>query len=162
MLIRLPESWPHSVVAALAMLVLATLDLAGAFAAKEAVLRRSVPMAVGGVALFVLLFWVYASSLRYADLAPVTFGWIVILQVGVVVLDRYHYGAQVSRGQWAAVGVLLAAQAYLILAPAQASSSPSVSRQALAPASEPTSLARPMPVDYFQSAEGRYSSTALP
>jgi hypothetical protein len=69
MLIRLPDSWPHGLVAVLAMLVLALLDLGGAFAAKEAVLRRSMPMAAVGVTLFVLLFWVYASSLRYADLA---------------------------------------------------------------------------------------------
>jgi hypothetical protein len=41
MLIRLPDSWPHGLVAVLARLVLALLDLGGAFAAKEAVLRRS-------------------------------------------------------------------------------------------------------------------------
>jgi hypothetical protein len=34
-------------------------------------------------------FWVYASSLRYAELTPVTPGWIVIRQIGVVILDRY-------------------------------------------------------------------------
>ena len=132
MLIRLPESWPHTVVAALAMAVLAALDLAGAYAAKEAVLRRSAGMAALGVALFVVLFWVYASSLRYAELAPVTLGWIVLLQVGVLLLDRFRYGTPLSRGQWAAVAVVLAAQLYLVLAP---------------PAAQPDA--------------GRYSSTAL-
>jgi hypothetical protein len=152
MLIRVPESWPHALVAVLAMLVLAALDLAGAYAAKEAALRRSLPMAALGIALFVLLFWVYASSLRYADLAPVTFGWVVILQVGVVMLDRFCYGASVSRGQWAAVAVLLAAQAYLLLAPSVPSvlSVPSVSSVSSAPG-----------VELVQVVDGRYSSTAL-
>jgi len=184
MLIRLPESWPHSVVAALAMIALAALDLVGAYAAKEAALRRSVPMAALGVVLFVLLFWVYASSLRYADLAPVTFGWIVILQVGVVLLDRFHYGAQVSRGQWAAVAVLLAAQAYLILVSSMPASGPPASGPPASgppasgpPASGPPASAqriaavqvlvsreqvsRPEGVGAFQRTEGRYSSTAL-
>ncbi len=117
MLIRLPESWPEPAVAALAMVVLAGLDLAGAIAAKEAVLRRSPLLAVLGGLVFLALFWVYASSLQYAELAPVTFGWIVMLQVGLVLLDRYRYDVGLSAGKWVAVAVLLAAQAYLICAP---------------------------------------------
>jgi hypothetical protein len=134
MLIRVPDSWPHALVATLAMLVLAVIDLAGAYAAKEAVLRRSVPMAALGVGLFVLLFWVYASSLRYADLAPVTLGWVVLLQVGVVLLDRFRYGTPVSRGQWAAVTVVLAAQAYLLLAPSGATTVPAEPAAVVTPA----------------------------
>lgn len=150
MLIRAPESWPSWLVAALAMLVLAGLDLAGAFAAKEAVARRSLPLAATGVALFVLLFWVYASSLQYAELAPVTLGWVVLLQVGVVLLDRYRYGTPVSRGQWAAVAIVLAAQAYLVLAPAGTAEAPDPrDGQAL-----PTGRT-------LQLEDGRYSSTAL-
>lgn len=116
-MIRFPQSWPQPAVAALAMLLLAALDLAGAWAAKEAVTRRSVGMAALGGLLFLLLFWVYASSLQYADLAPVTFGWVVLLQVGVLLLDRFRYQATLPRGAWVAVVVLLAAQAYLLLAP---------------------------------------------
>jgi len=110
MLIRVPDSWPQPLVAVLAM--------ASAVAAKEAVARRSLPAAAVGLALYVVLFWVYSSSLRYADLAPVTLGWVVVLQVGVLLLDRFRYGATLTGGQWVAVVVLLAAQAYLLLAPA--------------------------------------------
>ena len=109
MLIRVPESWPQPLVAALAMIVLAVVDLASAVAAKEAVTRRSLPVAALGLALFVILFWVYASSLRYAELAPVTLGWIVVLQIGVLFLDVFRYGATLSRGQWVAIAVLLVA-----------------------------------------------------
>jgi len=107
-----------------AMLLLALLDLAGALAAKEAVVRRSWPLAGVGVVIFLLLFWVYASSLQYADLGLVTLGWVVMLQVGVVLLDRYRYGAHLPRGAWLAVAVLLAAQGYLLLAPARTGADP--------------------------------------
>jgi hypothetical protein len=164
------------------MLMLAALDLGGAYAAKEAALRRSLPIAACGVVLFVLLFWVYASSLRYADLAPVTFGWIVILQVGVLVLDRFHYGTQVSRGQWAAVAVLLAAQTYLVLAPSMPVAVPTVAVPTVAvpqvgvppagvppvavPADRVAGVPVPVPrwpgrIGTYPSAEGRYSSRAL-
>jgi hypothetical protein len=117
MFIRVPDSWPQPVVAILAMAVLAVLDLAGAMAAKEAVDRRSPAMALLGASLFLLLFWIFASSLQVAELAPVTFGWVVILQVGVVLLDRFKYGVTMPTGKWLAVGVLLIAQAYLLLGP---------------------------------------------
>jgi hypothetical protein len=100
-----------------AMVLLAALDLGGSFAAKEAVDRRSVGLALTGAALFLAVFWVYISSLEVAELSAVTFGWIVILQVGVVLLDRFRYGVLMAPGAWLAIAVLLAAQAYLVLAP---------------------------------------------
>lgn len=121
MLIRAPHNWPTPAVAAVAMLLLAVLDLGGSFAAKEAVLRRSPLLAVAGAGLYVLLFWVYASSLQYADLAPVTFGWIVVLQIGVVLLDRFRYATPLPPGSWVAIAVILAAQAYLLFAGAASS-----------------------------------------
>jgi len=117
MLIRAPQSWPHVLVALTAMVVLAALDLGGAYAAKEAVSRRSPLMAGVGVVLFVGLFWVYASSLQYADLGPVTLGWVVLLQVGVLMLDRFRYDSHLSTGKWVAVVVIIAAQAYLLVGP---------------------------------------------
>lgn len=115
MLIRFPSEWPTWLTALVAMTVLAALDLSGSYAAKEAVVRRSPVFAGIGVTAFVLLFWVFASSLQYAELTPVTFGWIVILQVGVVVLDRYRYGVTITQGQWIALAVMVLAQAYLLL-----------------------------------------------
>jgi hypothetical protein len=141
MFIRAPQSWSPVAVAAVAMLLLAALDLAGAYAAKEAVLRRSPAFAVLGVAMFVLLFWLYASSLQYADLAPVTLGWIVVLQVGVVLLDRFRYGAAVPRRHWAAIVLIIAAQTYLLLAPA--GTAPSVARGTTSAAAERVVLTAP-------------------
>jgi hypothetical protein len=117
MLLRAPEDWPQPVVAVVAMVLLAALDLGGTFAAKEAVQRQSAGFAGLGAGLFLVLFWVYVSSLEVAELSSVTFGWIVLLQVGVVLLDRFRYGVTPASGAWVAMLILLAAEAYLILAP---------------------------------------------
>jgi hypothetical protein len=123
-MLRAPDGWPVAVVATVAMLALAALDLLGAFAAKEWAEHRSAVSMVLGLAAFVVLFWVYASSLQYAELAVVTMGWIVMLQVGLVVMDRMRYGVELPAGKWVAVVVLLAAQAYLLLAPSSTSTPP--------------------------------------
>jgi hypothetical protein len=114
-MIRVPQSWPTGLVAVIAMVTLAVLDLAGSYLAKESVVQRSLPIGVAGASMFVLLFWVYASSLQYAELAPITFGWIVILQVGVILLDRFRYGVAVTPGKWVAIFALLVIQGYLLV-----------------------------------------------
>jgi len=116
-LLKFPSSWPLPVVATLCMAALAALDLFGAFAAKEwAVSKNNGALGVGALS-FLVLFWVYASSLQYAELAVVTMGWIVLLQVGILVIDRVVYDSSLPAGKLAAVVVILAAQGYLVLAP---------------------------------------------
>ena len=116
-LLSVPETWPLPVVALAAMALLAGLDLLGAVAAKHWAQEGSVLALGGGVAAFVVLFWVDASSLRYAELAVVTMGWIVLLQVGILLVDRLHFGTTLPTGKLVAVGIALAAQGYLLLGP---------------------------------------------
>jgi hypothetical protein len=47
----------------------------------------------------------------------VTFGWIVTLQVGLLLLERVRYAVVLPSGKWAAIVAILVLQAYLILAP---------------------------------------------
>ena len=119
-MLRAPETWPVWVVGAAAMVLLAVLDLVGSVAAKEWSRGGGAPSLVVGVGAFLTLFWVYASALQYADLALVTLGWIVVLQVGLLLLDRFRYGVELPSGHWVAVAVILLAEAYLLLAPAAA------------------------------------------
>lgn len=116
-LIKLPTSWPLPVVATLCMAALAGLDLIGAYAAKEwAEKQNTVALGLGALS-FLVLFWVYASSLQYAELAVVTMGWIVLLQVGILLIDRFHFGTTLPTGKLVAVVIILTAQGYLVLAP---------------------------------------------
>ena len=73
-LLRAPDSWPTWLVGAIAMIALAALDVAGALAAKQWVTTANVAPLLLGSATFLVLFWVYASALQYAELALVTNG----------------------------------------------------------------------------------------
>jgi hypothetical protein len=104
-------------VAIVAMIVLAGLDLVGAMLAKHWSDHRSLLSGAGGLAVFGVLFFVYGSSLAYAELATVTFGWIGMLQVGVVIQQRVQEGTPIGIDRGAAMAVMLTLQAYLLLAP---------------------------------------------
>ena len=120
-LLKTPASWPTPVVATAAMVVLALLDGIGAVFAKQWVTTGSRASFAAGMFAFLVLFWVYASSLRYAELSTVTFGWIVLLQVGLLCADHFHYGVHISLDKWLAAAGIVALQAYLLLAPSSSS-----------------------------------------
>ena len=99
------------------VLLLAGLDLAGSVLAKEWA-GASRPWAfAAGAGVFLVLFAVYAVGLRYAEMSTVTFGWIVVLQVGVLVVERLRYGVNLPTGKWLAIVLIVVLQAYLVLAP---------------------------------------------
>lgn len=113
----LPETWHFYLLSFGAMLALAGLDFVGTIFAKEWVERQHPTYFVAGLLAFGVLFGVYAASLKVAELSTVTFGWIVVLQVGILILERVRYGVDLPSGKWAAIVAILALQAYLILAP---------------------------------------------
>jgi hypothetical protein len=98
-----------------AIVLLAGLDLLGAVMARRYADQRSWLALVGGGAVFVLLFWVYGRSLAYAELATITFGWIAMLQVGVVILDRFSHHTPIPAGKLVAMAAILVLQGYLLL-----------------------------------------------
>jgi hypothetical protein len=116
-LVKAPEAWPFAATAGVAMLLLAALDFAAALAAKEWADNGSGRWLLVGLGCFAALFYVYASSLQYAELATVTMGWIVLLQVGLLVLDHVRYDVALPPARWVAVGLILVLQGYLVLAP---------------------------------------------
>lgn len=102
------------------VVVLAGLDLAGALLAQQYAERRVVLPLVLGALTFVLLFVVYAFSLRYAQLSVVTMGWIVLLQVALVAVDLGRARLHLDRPQAAAVVLVLVLQCYLVVSTAPA------------------------------------------
>jgi hypothetical protein len=95
-----------------AMIALAGLDLIGAVFARSWADHRSMVSLVGGLVAFGLLFVVYGKSLDYVELSTVTIGWVVLLQVGVMALDRLN-GVVISTPRLGAIGLILVLQAYL-------------------------------------------------
>jgi hypothetical protein len=98
------------------MVALAALDFVGAVLAKEWAEERNHWLFAGGLAAFGALFAVYALSLKLAELSTVTFGWIVTLQVGLLLLERVRSAVVLPSGKWTAIVAILVLQAYLILA----------------------------------------------
>ncbi len=113
----IPSSWHFYVISLAAMLALAGLDFTGAVFAKAWVEDRQITWFLAGLLAFGVLFVVYAHSLRFAELSIVTFGWIVFLQVGLLVYERVRYDVELPPAKWAAIVVIMLLQAYLILAP---------------------------------------------
>ena len=97
------------------MLLLAGLDFAGTMLAKEWTVHRSPWQLVVGGAAFLALFVVLVCGLRYTELSLLTLGWIVVLQMAVLVVDRSRYGTQLSLGGWLAVLAILVLQGYLLV-----------------------------------------------
>ncbi len=100
-----------------AMLILALLDFLGAVFAKEWADTRQPWWFVAGLLTFMGLFAFYATSLKTADLSIVTIGWVVFLQVGLLLYERFRYGASLPPLKWGAIVLILALQAYLVLVP---------------------------------------------
>jgi hypothetical protein len=58
--------------------------------------------------------------LRIAEMSTVTFGWIVGLQVAILVIEKLRYGTDLPTGKWVAIVGILCLQAYLVLSPTSA------------------------------------------
>lgn len=97
------------------MVLLAGLDFGGTMLAKEWTVHRQHWLLVAGGAMFLALFAVLVASLKYAEMSVLVIGWIVVLQVGVVLIDRSRYGLSVAPGGWAAMAAILLLQGYLVL-----------------------------------------------
>lgn len=100
-------------------LVLAAVDVVESVLAKEWSERRSLWMLSGGVVAAVTLFALFSVAVRYTEMSTVTLGWIVVMQVGLMVTERVRYGVDHGLDRWAAVAGMVALQAYLLVAGAQ-------------------------------------------
>jgi predicted RND superfamily exporter protein len=94
------------------MVALAGLDLGGAVLARHWADQRAAVSLVGGMAVFAVLFVVYGKSLDYAELSTVTIGWIVLLQIGVLGLERLD-GVSIPPYKLVVIGLILALQVVL-------------------------------------------------
>jgi hypothetical protein len=97
------------------MLLLAGLDFTGTLLAKEWTVHREPWQLAAGASAFLALFVALVCGLRYAEMSLLTLGWIVTLQVALILVDRSRYGIHLSIGGWFAVVTILVLQTYLVL-----------------------------------------------
>jgi len=103
-----------SLLRASAIIGLALLDLLGAYFALETARLGSMAMAVAGALSFVALFVAYTLSLRLGDVITITFGWIAVLEVGVIALAVAR-GARYPLSVWLAITAVTLGTGWLIV-----------------------------------------------
>ena len=106
---------PAVVIVPVMILVLAGVDIAGGIVAKSWALGRSPWMLAAGVTLFALLFWIYGVSLRHGELSTITIGWVVLVTLADMGLDRFHYGVHFPTSKWIAAFGAVALLVYLLV-----------------------------------------------
>lgn len=94
---------------------LVVLDLAATVLAKEWSNGRSATWFWAEAIVHLGLFVLCARLLSLMQLPLLNFAWILILQIALVVVDHVRYGADFHGGQLAAIGGMVALQAYLML-----------------------------------------------
>ena len=67
-----------------------------------------------GLALSLVLFWLYGLSLRHGHLSTITIGWVVAVTCADLVIDRFGFGVQLLASKWAAALGAVALLGYLL------------------------------------------------
>ena len=98
-----------------AIVVLAGLDLVGAYLAKEFSVRPRWIVMAGGLLAFGLLFVVYVKSLAVTDLWAVTFGWVVVLEVGVLLVDRLRFDTHIPPHKMGLAAMIVVLQVVMMI-----------------------------------------------
>jgi hypothetical protein len=111
------SEWREQLLAVAGIILITGLDLLASVLAKEWALRQRLLLLGGGVALYTAVYLIYALSLRTATLTVITLGWTVLLQVLVVLVDRFRYGAQLGLDHWVIIALLIFGLVYLTVRP---------------------------------------------
>ena len=103
-------------------LVLAALDVTESVLAKEWALRRSPWLLGAGLTSSVLLFVLFVVAIGYTEMSTVTIGWIVVMQLGLMITETVRYGVSHSTDRWVVMGAIVCLLGYLVAAPTSSSS----------------------------------------
>jgi multidrug transporter EmrE-like cation transporter len=106
--------------ATLAVVVLSSaaitvLDLTGTVFAKEWAVRRAPGLLLIGLAVHVVLFTVYAISMRRVPMTVVTAVWCALVLVAVPLIDWLRYGTRLGADRCSAVALIVVAGTYLAI-----------------------------------------------
>lgn len=92
--------------AVLVCAALALVDTAGTYFAVTAS-RGSRLGWILGIASFVLLFVILVAAVQWANLTGVILGWIVLVQIGAIVIDMRVYGTRLPPMVWIGCAIAL-------------------------------------------------------
>ncbi len=95
-------------------LLLAGLDVTESVLAKEWLLRRSPWVLIAGLVSSIMLFVLFVVAIGYTEMSTVTIGWIVVMQLGLMVTETVRYGVSHSTDRWVVMGLIVCLLGYLV------------------------------------------------
>jgi hypothetical protein len=99
------------------VVLLAGIDIVSGVVAKGWAGTHSRWLLIGGCALYLIMFWIYGVTLRFGELSTVTIGWVVLVTVTNMALDRFVYQLHFSTSRWLAAGAAVVLLTYLFASP---------------------------------------------
>jgi multidrug transporter EmrE-like cation transporter len=100
-------------VVVLSCAAITVLDLTGTVFAKEWAVRRAPGLLLIGLAVHVVLFTVYAISMRRVPMTVVTAVWCALVLIAVPLIDWLRYGTRLGADRCGAVALIVVAGTYL-------------------------------------------------
>jgi hypothetical protein len=108
------EELPAALLVPALIALLAAVDFLLGLVAKSWSGSGSAPLLTLGLALSAVLFWLYGVSLRHGHLSSITLGWVVVLTVADLLVDRFQFGVQLPPSKWLAAAGAVVLLGYLI------------------------------------------------
>jgi hypothetical protein len=108
------EELPAALLVPTLIALLAAVDFLLGLVAQSWSGSSSAPMLMLGLALSAGLFWLYGISLRHGHLSSITLGWVVVLTVADLLVDRFQFGVQLPPSKWLAAAGAVVLLGYLI------------------------------------------------
>ena len=91
---------PAAAVVPVMVVLLAGIDLVSGVLAKSWAATNSGWLMLAGGAMYLVMFWGYGVSLRFGELSTITIGWVVIVTVGNMALDKFRYQVNFPTSKW--------------------------------------------------------------
>ena len=101
-------------------LLLAGLDITESVLAKEWALRRSPWLLAAGLSASMLLFALFVVAIGYTEMSTVTIGWVVVMQLGLMITESVRYDVAHTPDRWVVMGAIVCLLGYLVVSPASA------------------------------------------
>jgi hypothetical protein len=106
---------PAVAVVPVMVVLLAGIDLVSGVLAKSWAATNSGWLMLAGGAMYLVMFWGYGVSLRFGELSTITIGWVVIVTVGNMALDKFRYQVNFPTSKWLVAILIVALLVYLMV-----------------------------------------------
>jgi hypothetical protein len=106
---------PAPAIVPIMVVLLAGIDLVSGVVAKSWAASHSGWLMLAGCAMYLVMFWGYGVSLRFGELSTITLGWVVLVTLGNLALDKFRYQVNFPTSKWLVAILIVALLVYLLV-----------------------------------------------